>query len=937
MGQYRYAIVCPARWESESICEWLLYHRAIGFEHAYIYCNDDDPNELFDRTAIFREGPNPFVTFIHYPFQGLQWDIYLHWFRNFASEVEWIAFIDADEFLVLPSLDDINQFVSGFPAVGDAIHFHWLFYGTSGYLTRPEGSVLRQYTRRAPTISHETKTMVRAQRVDVDLLRREQLPIWHLWTMMHVPDIRSYTSCGVDITQGYDRERHSRENKEAILRSGFVAHFALRSEADFKRRLERGISGQFAGQALWAKQLASGEAYGFIKHTNEVEDFYLRDLWCSKFGEAESTRLVEDVRDFDFGRGRVCLQSSSADFREDSNLALAAGKAVSGVTTGRAVVRTSREFNPWWRVDLGELRLVKRLRVSTRTDDRNATALMNPLVIETSSDATDWVQQFRRDDPHPFGGADGHPLLAVFDAAVTARYVRIRIEREGEIALDRVEVYGPALAEHRISVVSFYMDNIPASVVLAQAAIVRKFLPPGFVFRQVKTTQSHYESLDSYMKNCGDDVTIFLDIDCVPLHSEGLSELASFALQGRLVGCVQRASHIDNAAHLYVGPFCLALTKVLWEELGCPSFMPTAVGDVGEQLTYACEEKGVPVTFIWPSKVDDARWPLTKNKWFGLNAEYGQAFFHAFSIREDGNREKFLEYCRRLSSESDHRGPIVWGTGAADETVRSLEVVQPVHGATHMPTAIGGPLFSKSDKSFWHRFTNIYEDHFHSLETVDSILEFGVFEGNSIRWLCERFPSANIVGADIVPLQDSWPRSPQVSYLQVDQGKRGAVNAMFRSLERQYDLIIEDGSHIPEHQVTCFVEGFPYVKPGKLYIVEDIHTSHPANQNFREQTPQGQANILNILLCYEHLKVTDQILTIEVAEGVASDWISAAEIQALYSQVESVSIFSRSTLPCQCFACGSDRFNYVSLKCQCGVDLYSPADSMMAVVTKKIQ
>ncbi|HTI03664.1 MAG TPA: glycosyltransferase family 2 protein [Acidisoma sp.] len=689
MSQIRYAIVCPARWEAESICEWLLYHRSIGFDHAYIYCNDDDPNELFDRTAVFRKGPKPFVTFVHYPFVGLQWDIYLHWFRNYSSQVDWIAFLDADEFLVLPGVNNINAFVARFPDDCNAIHYHWLFYGTNSFLTRPDGSILRQYTRRARGVSYETKTMIRARQVDPDSLRPEQLPFWHLWTVMHVPNICAYTSFGLNITEGYDRELHSRESNEAILSSGFVAHFALRSEADFIRRLERGTAGQFSGQGMWASQLASGEAYAFIDHTNEVEDFYLRDLWHSMSGQVERTRLIERVLDLDLARNRACLQSSAPGPGADSNLAMAASKAVSGIITGRANVQTAAELNPWWQVDLGELRRVGRLRMTTRTDNRAAAASMSPMVVETSVDCSEWTQRFRQVEPRLFGGADGNPLMIVFDGVVSARYVRISIQGEAEIALDQIEVYGPSLAEHRVSVVSFYMSNIPASVVHAQAAIVKKFLPAGFAFHQIKTSQSHYEALDNYMQECDDGVFIFIDIDCVPLHSSALSEMASLALQEQLVGCVQRASHIENDSHLYAGPFCLALTKQLWQKLGSPSFVHTNLGDVGEQLTYVCEAIGVPVVFIWPSRVEDARWPLTDATWFGLNTEYGEAFFHAFSIREEGNRQKFLEYCRRLSSEPDRRKSILWDVGKSND-LRSLKAAQNVEGTSQVQPVDSG-------------------------------------------------------------------------------------------------------------------------------------------------------------------------------------------------------------------------------------------------------
>jgi hypothetical protein len=182
MPQYRHAIVAFARWETDAILEWLTYHRSIGFDHVYLYCNDDDPTEPFDRVCPFLGGPAPFVTFNHYPVQGRQWETYLHWFRSYTSETEWVAFLDIDEFLALPGTENVGHYIEQFPPACDAIHVHWIYYGPMGFATRPPGSVLRQYTRRQAWVSLETKTIVRPDRIQPDVLdKRYQQAFWHLW------------------------------------------------------------------------------------------------------------------------------------------------------------------------------------------------------------------------------------------------------------------------------------------------------------------------------------------------------------------------------------------------------------------------------------------------------------------------------------------------------------------------------------------------------------------------------------------------------------------------------------------------------------------------------------------------------------------------------------------------------------------------------------
>jgi len=128
-----------------------------------------------------------------------------------------------------------------------------------------------------------------------------------------------------------------------------------------------------------------------------------------------------------------------------------------------------------------------------------------------------------------------------------------------------------------------------------------------------------------------------------------------------------------------------------------------------------------------------------------------------------------------------------------------------------------------SDKFFWHGYIPFYE----IIQNRDfqKIAEFGVFKGGSIRWLLERFPQSEIFGADILPIQPEWPVDERFHFRQLDQSNREQIKSFLA--ERKFDLIIEDGSHIPEHQVNCLIEGMRLLQSGGIYILEDIQTSLP--------------------------------------------------------------------------------------------------------------
>jgi len=130
-----------------------------------------------------------------------------------------------------------------------------------------------------------------------------------------------------------------------------------------------------------------------------------------------------------------------------------------------------------------------------------------------------------------------------------------------------------------------------------------------------------------------------------------------------------------------------------------------------------------------------------------------------------------------------------------------------------------------TDKVFWHRYDQVYKTAFGSLTRVDRILEFGVFRGESIRWLRQLYPEATIVGVDIVTERDEWPRDDKIQYVQLDQGNTQELRALASRHKSPFDLVIEDGSHHPQHQKNCLVELLPGIRAGGVYVLEDIHTS----------------------------------------------------------------------------------------------------------------
>lgn len=250
-------------------------------------------------------------------------------------------------------------------------------------------------------------------------------------------------------------------------------------------------------------------------------------------------------------------------------------------------------------------------------------------------------------------------------------------------------------------------------------------------------------------------------------------------------------------------------------------------------------------------------------------------------------------------------------------------------------------LLDTSDKVFWHNYLGFYE-RFFAGRTIENIAEFGVFRGNSIRWLLERFPKASVYGADILPLQACWPQDDRFHFTQLDQGNAEAVRSFLN--QAPFDLIIEDGSHYPEHQVLVLLAGIRALKPGGLYLLEDIHTSHPHYSHSRLQSygwyrrlrAMGRkGNALTVLLALDHCQRIGAEVTDDIAEQIAKDSIvSPEEVRFLASQLSQIELYRRSNLPDYCYKCNARHFDYSRLRCRCGAALLSDSDSMSFALVK---
>jgi 23S rRNA U2552 (ribose-2'-O)-methylase RlmE/FtsJ len=101
-------------------------------------------------------------------------------------------------------------------------------------------------------------------------------------------------------------------------------------------------------------------------------------------------------------------------------------------------------------------------------------------------------------------------------------------------------------------------------------------------------------------------------------------------------------------------------------------------------------------------------------------------------------------------------------------------------------------------------------------------LEIGLNQNNSIALWKEYFNDVSIYGIDINPKEDV----ANAKVFKVDQSKQEELDDFAKTVDTKFEIIIDDGSHVPDHQLKTINTFWPLLKPGGIYIIEDIETSY---------------------------------------------------------------------------------------------------------------
>eukprot|EP00939_MAST-03C_sp_MAST-3C-sp1_P004281 g4281.t1 len=180
--------------------------------------------------------------------------------------------------------------------------------------------------------------------------------------------------------------------------------------------------------------------------------------------------------------------------------------------------------------------------------------------------------------------------------------------------------------------------------------------------------------------------------------------------------------------------------------------------------------------------------------------------------------------------------------GANDEVhlIRSSNLrTKPYHSLETLFGESGSDKARYGNGKGYHGYTCYYERIFTAIRTdAVRLLEIGVATGHSMKVWQQYFVNAEHVygigfgNFQSTPSQECSTNAATKVDTQVpctifkgDQSDQSFLNHFVSETGGMFDIIIDDGSHVPSHQLLSFETLWPSVKPGGMYIVEDIETN----------------------------------------------------------------------------------------------------------------
>lgn len=134
-------------------------------------------------------------------------------------------------------------------------------------------------------------------------------------------------------------------------------------------------------------------------------------------------------------------------------------------------------------------------------------------------------------------------------------------------------------------------------------------------------------------------------------------------------------------------------------------------------------------------------------------------------------------------------------------------------------------------------YTELFENSRYNTKTVieigigscengqmSGVWHLGYKTGNSLKCWSEYFPNAKIYGIDI--FKHNELNTDKIKTFVADQSNGNDLQNVINNINEEIDIIIDDGSHVGEHQAFSFMFLNRFLRKGGMYVIEDIQPSN---------------------------------------------------------------------------------------------------------------
>lgn len=191
------------------------------------------------------------------------------------------------------------------------------------------------------------------------------------------------------------------------------------------------------------------------------------------------------------------------------------------------------------------------------------------------------------------------------------------------------------------------------------------------------------------------------------------------------------------------------------------------------------------------------------------------------------------------------------------------------HSLTELANKYGTDKGTIGPSDAWsaHNYTDVYEPYLERYRrSAIAILEIGLgvtgdrwdarivhgrnaAGGASLRMWYDYFPNARIYGIDVN--ECSYLDNDRIRTFAADQSKVEDLDAFMKAVGGvEFDIIIDDGSHRPDHQQISFSYFFQRLKTGGLYFIEDLRSNGLGDRVLRGKGSSRVKNTRSVLKHY---------------------------------------------------------------------------------------